>query len=271
MLRTNRLKRALAEGREVHGILASLPTAAAIELIAEAGFDFVVIDTEHVLINPETVEHMIRTAESYRLTPLVRVADADPKTLLRLLDGGAQGIVLPNVEDPETLERAVAACKYAPEGERSLNAGRPGGFGKASLADYVVQANREILVAAMIESRHGVAGIEAICAVPGLDMVLEGAADLSQSLGVTWQTGHPDVVRALEAVQRTASEQGIPYGAFLRHPDAKARWQARGVSTFLLGDERGIAFRALQQALGEARAPIDSQARGPLAREVPDS
>ncbi|MBB3141525.1 HpcH/HpaI aldolase family protein [Halomonas organivorans] len=263
MLRTNRLKRALGEGREVHGVMASLPTAASIELIAEAGFDFVVIDTEHVLINPETVEHMIRTAESYRLTPLVRVADADPKTLLRLLDGGAQGIVLPNVEDAATLRRAVAACKYAPEGERSLNAGRPGAFGKASLAEYVIEANREILVVAMIESRRGVAGIEAICAVPGLDMVLEGAADLSQSLGVTWQTGHPEVVRALEAVQRTAREHRLPYCAFLRDPAAKARWQARGVSAFMLGDERGIAFRALQKALGDARAPIDSEVARP--------
>lgn len=260
MLRANRLKRALAEGREVHGVMASLPTAASIELIAEAGFDFVVIDTEHVLINPETVEHMIRTAESYRLTPLVRVADADPKALLRLLDGGAQGIVLPNVEDPETLERAVAACKYAPEGERSLNAGRPGSFGNASLAEYVVQANREIMVVAMIESRQGVARIEAICGVPGLDMVLEGAADLSQSLGVTWQPGHPDVVQALETVQRTASERGLPYCAFLRQPGAKARWQARGVSTFMLGDERGIAFRALQKALGEARGAEQQEA-----------
>ncbi|SDF87505.1 4-hydroxy-2-oxoheptanedioate aldolase [Onishia taeanensis] len=267
MLRTNRLKRALAEGRAVHGIMASMPTAASIELIAEAGFDFVVIDTEHVLINPETVEHMIRTAESYRLTPLVRVADADPKTLLRLLDGGAQGIVLPQVEDPATLERAVAACKYAPEGGRSLNAGRPGAFGKASLAEYVVKANREVMVVAMIESRRGVEDIEAICAVPGLDMVLEGAADLSQSLGVTWQPEHPEVIQELERVQRVASEQTVPYCAFLRHAAAKARWQARGVNSFMLGDERGIAFRALQRALGDAMAPVKSDAKAPLERE----
>jgi 4-hydroxy-2-oxoheptanedioate aldolase len=186
--------------------------------------------------------------------------------------------VLPNVEDAATLARAVAACKYAPEGQRSLNAGRPGSFGKASLADYVEAANREILVVAMIESRQGVERIGDICAVPGLDLVLEGAADLSQSLGVTWQPGHPEVVQALEAVQRTASEHDVPYCAFLRDAKAKTRWRARGVSTFMLGDERGIAFRALQRALGEVRAPVasdfrasvESDGRAPVASEVPD-
>ncbi|PRY66614.1 4-hydroxy-2-oxoheptanedioate aldolase [Vreelandella songnenensis] len=254
MLRTNRLKQALFEGREVYGVMASIPSAASIELIGEAGFDFVVIDTEHVLINPETIEHMIRTAESYALTPLVRVADSHPKTLLRLLDGGAQGIVLPNVEDADTLAQAVSACKYAPEGQRSLNAGRPGAFGKNSLAEYVVQANREIMLIAMLESHHGVANIQEICSVPGLDMVLEGAADLSQSLGVTWQPEHSAVIDALETVQRVACEHGIPYCAFLRQPNAQARWRAKGVSAFMLGDERGIAFRALQTRLEETRS-----------------
>lgn len=254
MLRSNQLKRALAEGRDVYGVMASIPSAASIELIGEAGFDFVVIDTEHVLINPETIEHMIRTAESYAMTPLVRVADAHPKTLLRLLDGGAQGIVLPNLEDADTLAQAVAACKYAPEGNRSLNAGRPGGFGKSSLAEYVARANQEIMLIAMIESQPGVAQIDAICTVPGLDMVLEGAADLSQSLGVTWQPEHAQVIQALETVQHSANKNGIPYCAFLRQPKAQERWRAKGVHAFMLGDERGIAFRALQTSLSEAKA-----------------
>ncbi|WP_417331442.1 HpcH/HpaI aldolase family protein [Halomonas cupida] len=254
MLRTNLLKRALVEGREVHGVMASLPTAASIELIAEAGFDFVIIDTEHVLINPETIEHMIRTAESYELTPLVRVADSDPKAMLRLLDAGAQGIVLPSIEDAATLERAVAACRYAPAGQRSLNAGRPGSFGKYPLKDYVTRANDQIMVVAMIESRAGVDNIDAIAAVPGLDLLLEGAADLSQSLGVSWQTQHPDVIESLQRVADSARRHGVPYCAFLREPQAQADWRARGVRAFMLGDERGIAFRALSHALASARS-----------------
>ncbi|NWD46492.1 HpcH/HpaI aldolase family protein [Pseudomonas gingeri] len=249
MLRTNRLKQKLATGQVVHGLISSIPAPAAIELIAEAGFDFVIIDMEHVLINPETVEHMIRTAEAYDLTPLVRVADLDPKTLLRLLDGGAQGIVLPMIECPVQLAEAIAACKYHPLGRRSLNAGRPGSFGKHSLAQYVEAANEQILLVAMIESAEGVRRAAEITAVPGLDMLLEGAADLSQSLGTPWQIDQPAVQQALLDTWQAAKAAGVPFCAIPRQPGDAARWRARGVNAFVLGDERGIAFRALQARL----------------------
>ncbi|QDX30478.1 HpcH/HpaI aldolase family protein [Dickeya poaceiphila] len=249
MLRTNQLKRKLAAGTSVYGLIASIPSPVSVELIAEAGFDFVIIDSEHVLINPETVENMIRVAESYALTPLVRVADANPKTMLRLLDGGAQGIVLPMVEQAEQVQAAVRACHYYPQGERSLNSGRPGAFGKHSLAEYVALANREIMLVAMIESAEGVRQAEAIAAVAGLDMILEGAADLSQSLGLPWQTAAPPVQDALAEVRRAAKVHGVTYCAIPRQPDDHAHWREQGVRAFVLGDERGIAFRALQARL----------------------
>lgn len=249
MLRTNRLKQQLAAGEAVRGLIASIPSAASIELIAEAGYDFVIIDMEHVLINPETVEHMIRTAESYALTPLVRVPDFAPKRMLRLLDGGAQGIVLPQVESPEELSAAIRACKYHPLGNRSLNAGRPGAFGKASLAEYVTEANAQIMVVAMVESVAGVRRAAELAAVPGLDMILEGAADLSQSFGTPWRIDGPAVQQALLDTWRAAQAAGIPYCAIPRQPDDHLRWLERGVNTFVLGDERGIAFRALQAKL----------------------
>ncbi|WJK07247.1 HpcH/HpaI aldolase family protein [Pseudomonas fluorescens] len=249
MLRTNQLKRKLAAGEAVYGLISSIPAPAAIELIAEAGFDFVIIDMEHVLINPETVENMIRIAESYGITPLVRVADLNPKTLLRLLDGGAQGIVLPMIESAGQVAAAIAACKYHPQGVRSLNAGRPGSFGKHSLAQYVAEANEQIMVVAMIESAEGVRCAAEIAAVPGLDMILEGAADLSQSLGMPWQIDQPPVQQALLDTWQATREAGIAYCAIPRQSGDLSRWRERGVNAFVLGDERGIAFRALQARL----------------------
>jgi 4-hydroxy-2-oxoheptanedioate aldolase len=174
----------------------------------------------------------------------------DAKEILRALDGGAQGIVVPCVESADAARQLVAACKYHPHGTRSLNAGRPGAFGRESLADYVTRANDEIVVVPMIESAAGVARIADILAVPGIDMVLEGAADLSQSLGMPWRTAAPGVQEALAHVQQACRQAGIPYCAIPRADGDVATWRARGVRAFVLGDERGIAFRALQAKLG---------------------
>ena len=249
MMRGNALKARLRAGEPAFGLIASIPAPVAVEMIGEAGFDFVIIDTEHVAINPETVENMIRAAEAVGVTPLVRVPRIDPKEILRVLDAGAMGVVAPAVECVEEARALVAACRYFPAGARSLGSGRPGAFGRNSLADYVARANGEILVAPMIETRLGVERIAEILAVPGIDMVLEGAADLSQSLGQPWRIEAPEVQDALARAQRACAEAQIPYCAIPRAPGDVARWRARGVRCFVLGDERGTAFRALRAQL----------------------
>ncbi|KGS12803.1 siderophore biosynthesis protein SbnG, partial [Pseudomonas coronafaciens] len=152
------------------------------------------------------------------------------------------------------LADAITACKYHPLGRRSLNAGRPGSFGKHSLAQYVEAANQQIMVVAMIESAEGVRRAAEIAAVPGLDMILEGAADLSQSLGMPWQIDQPDVQQALSDTWQAAQAAGVAYCTIPRQPGDAARWLARGVKAFVLGDERGIAFRALHARLTQISA-----------------
>lgn len=252
MLRPNLLKRKLLRKQPAFGLFCSIPSPVAIEMIGVAGFDFAIIDTEHVLVNPETLENMIRTAEAVGITPLVRIShssDVSPKEILRALDGGAQGIVVPCMESVDAMRRVVAACRYHPAGTRSLNGGRPGAFGKYSLADYVTKANEEIMVVPMIESLSGVECIADILSVPGVDLVLEGAADLSQSCGLPWQTAAEPVQQALNKVHKACERSGIPYCAIPRADGDYAAWHERGVRTFVLGDERGIAFRALQAKL----------------------
>ncbi|SON51416.1 HpcH/HpaI aldolase family protein [Vibrio tapetis] len=249
MLRENQLKQKLKNNETVYGIICSIPAPAMIELIAEAGYDFVIIDMEHVLINPETVENMIRIAESYSITPLVRVADFNVKTILRLLDGGAQGIVLPDVKNATEVLNAIQACKYHPVGHRSLNAGRPGSFGHHSLKQYIQKINDEIMLIAMIESATGVSNIEEIVSTEGLDMILEGAADLSQSLGVPWETSHPKVNDALQYCRKAGKKGEIWYGVIPRTPQDHNTWKDEGMNVFVLGDERGTAFRALRQKI----------------------
>lgn len=253
MLKANRLKHQLAQGEPVVGLFASIPTPVTVEMIGHAGFDFVIIDTEHTLVNPETLENMLRAAELVGLTALVRVATADARTLVPILDGGAQGIVLANVRNPGMLQALYDNVRFHPWGMRSMNSGRPGRFGADDLSTYLQRANDEIMIVPMIESREGVDNIEAILQVSGIDMVLEGAADLSQSLGIPWQTEAAAVTQALSHVFASCQRADIPFCAIPRSEGRRNDWRQRGVKAFVLGDERGIAFRALQAQVAAYR------------------
>jgi 2-keto-3-deoxy-L-rhamnonate aldolase RhmA len=259
MAQAKSLKQALQEQRLVFGLFCSTPHAQVIELIGAAGFDFVIIDTEHTLINPETLEHMLRTADAAGIAALVRVPDASAKPILRALDAGARGVVVPAVRSRADAEAIVRASRYYPAGERSLNAGRSARFGGLDLAAHLRQANDEVVVVAMIEDRQGLAALDEILAVPGIDLVLEGAADLSQSLGLPWQTRHPEVRAALSQIQATAQSRGVPFCAIPRAVEDLGPWLERGVRVFVLGDERGIAFRALQAQLERFKHEITSE------------
>lgn len=246
MLRANPLLQALADGRAIHGVLNAMPSALMVEMAGYAGYDFVILDMEHVCVNPETLEHMVRAAECAGITPLVRVPGPDEGAILRALDCGAMGIVVPRVRGRADAELAVAASRYHPLGRRGISGGRTTGFGRLPLAQYMEQANRNVLVVAMIEDRDGADAIDDILAVPGIGMVLEGAMDLSQSLGVPGQAQHPAVQEAIAAVARACQARGVPFCAMPRVAGQYALWRERGVHAFLLGDDRGIAFRALK-------------------------
>ncbi|MBB3663609.1 MULTISPECIES: HpcH/HpaI aldolase family protein [Prauserella salsuginis group] len=253
MLTTNAVKQKIQAGEEVYGLFCSTPSPAMVEMIGCAGYDFVIIDTEHTLVDPQQVENMIRAAEAVGLTPFVRLAEGDAAGILRVLDGGAMGVVVAHVRHRSDVDDVVRAAKYAPEGMRSLNGGRVPGFGRLDLAEYVRRANEETMVVAMIEDAEGVDDIESILDGGGIDLVLEGAADLSQSYGVPWQTRHEVVREAVRKVSAACDARGVPFCAIPRERADHAEWLAAGVRTFVLGEERGIAARALRSHLDDHR------------------
>ncbi|SPA01595.1 Aldolase [Cupriavidus taiwanensis] len=253
MLQPNRLKAALADGRDVFGLINSLPLPLMTEMIGYAGFDFVILDLEHVGVNPQTLENMIRAAECAGTTALVRVPEAAPDIILRVLDAGAQGIVVPHVCSRGTADLAVHSARYHPLGKRGIAGGRTTGFGTLALPEYMERANRELMVVAMIEDRAGVEAIEEIVAVPGIDMVLEGAIDLSQSLGVPADAQHPTVQAAIRRIAQACQAGGVPFRAIPRAAGQCEQWREQGVHAFLLGDDRATAFRAMKQLVAGHR------------------
>lgn len=254
MLQANKLRARLAAGERVYGLINSMPLPLVVEMIGYAGYDFVILDLEHVGVNPQTLEELIRAAECCGLTPLARVPGVEPGTILRALDAGAQGVVIPRVQDEAQARLAVRASRYHPLGERGISGGRVTGFGTMPLADYLALANREIMVVVMIEDSAGVANIDSIAAVPGVDMVLEGAIDLSQSLGVPAQAQHPQVQAAVRRVAAGCARHGVPFCAIPRVDGQHEAWCEAGVQAFLLGDDRGVSARAMRAHLAGYRA-----------------
>ncbi|ALA40864.1 siderophore biosynthesis protein SbnG [Paenibacillus peoriae] len=246
-MRTNTLKEKIERKQPVFGLFVSIPQPVIIEMIGHAEYDFVIIDLEHAATNMESVEELVRAAELAGMTPLVRISKVERTEILKVLDCGAQGIVIPHVEQREQVEEAVRHAYYHPLGMRSLNSGRPGVFGKYPLTGYIREANEQVMVVPMIESVEGVRQSASILSHPQVSWVLEGAADLSQSLGVPWQTEHPDVQRALGALYEAAKQCQVPYATVARSQEGMALWAERGVYIYVLGDDRNTAFRAYEQ------------------------
>jgi 4-hydroxy-2-oxoheptanedioate aldolase len=259
-MRRNTLKEKIERNESVFGVFVSIPHPVIVEMIGHAEYDFVIIDCEHASTNMESVEELVRAAELMDMTPLVRISKVDRSEILKVLDCGAQGIVIPHVERPEQVEEAAAYAYYHPRGTRSLNSGRPGAFAKHSLGGYIAEANERIMVVPMIESVRGVLRSESILSAPHISFVLEGAADLSQSLGVPWETGHPEVQRHLELLFETSKRCGIPYAAVSRSTEQHRRWAKMGTRIFVLGDDRNTAFRAYRNKLGEYRSKAGGDA-----------
>lgn len=247
----NHVKAKIQKGDTVHGIFCSIPHPLVVEMIGHAGYDFIIIDTEHASINPETVENMIRAAEVVGLTPFVRVSENHEGPILRALDAGAKGVVVPHIRSKEDAQKAVFSSRYYPHGNRSLNGGRPARFGKGDLTTYIEEANEEIMVILMIEDVEGIECLEDILSVKGVDMILEGAADLSQSYGIPWQTQSEQVKKGIQTIYEKTVQYDIPFCAIPRSADDETAWREKGVAALIMGDDRGLFFRTIRDRLAK--------------------
>ena len=185
-MRQNRVKGLMREGKLALGKYVSLADPQVVEIIGIAGFDAAFIDMEHTGFDLPLVEEMIRASDLAGVTSMVRVPDNDAKLILRILDMGAEGIIVPHVDGLEGAKRAVDAVRYPPLGERGGAGGtRAARFGSVPWNEHVRQSNDEIILSVMTEDDKGITDVEAIAALDGVDLVSIGPTDLSQALGVT--------------------------------------------------------------------------------------
>tara|TARA_B100001750_G_C15458263_1_gene572778 strand:+ start:363 stop:1148 length:786 start_codon:yes stop_codon:yes gene_type:complete len=184
-MRENRVKQVMADGKLALGTYVTFADPQVVEIIGLAGYDAAFIDMEHTTFDLALVTEMIRAADLAGVTSIVRVPDNDEKLILRLLDAGAEGIIVPHVDGLEGAKRAVEAVRYAPLGHRGGAAGtRATRFGSVSWDDHVNQSNEQILLSVMTEDDNGIRDIEKIAALDGVDLVSIGPTDFSEYMGI---------------------------------------------------------------------------------------
>jgi 4-hydroxy-2-oxoheptanedioate aldolase len=243
MLPQNRFKRALRDGRQQIGLWNSIPGSLVSELLATCGFDWIVIDTEHAVTDiPDTLA-MMQAIAPYRAHAVVRPAANDPVLIKRVLDLGAQTLIIPYVQNAEEAAAAVAAIRYAPRGIRGV-----GGMTRASLfgqvAGYAQRAEEELCLILQVETAEALARIPEIAAVDGVDGLFIGPADLAASLGHPGDPSHAEVVEAIEQGIRDIVAAGKPAGILTLDPDFARRCMAWGTSFTAVGADVALLAQA---------------------------
>jgi 4-hydroxy-2-oxoheptanedioate aldolase len=207
----NAFKHAIAEGRKQIGLWCTLPSGYTAEALATCGFDWILLDTEHSPADPITILEQLQAVAPYPVSPVVRPASNDPVLIKRILDIGAQSLLVPYVQNRKKAEAAVAAIRYPPEGIRGVaGATRATGFGK--IGGYARIAANELCLIVQVETKSALAEIEEIAAVDGVDGIFVGPADLAASMGYPGEPGHPEVVAAVEDAIRRIRKAGKPAG-----------------------------------------------------------
>jgi 2-keto-3-deoxy-L-rhamnonate aldolase RhmA len=229
-MRDNPVRAKLKRGEVVIGMMVTeFDNPAMAVILADAGFDFFILDMEHGTYTLATAAHIIQMARFSNIVPIVRVPDGLYHLIAPVLDAGAMGIMVPRVETRELVKQSIAAMRYPPQGERGIFGGKGNNdYLVPSLLEYARHANENILSIIQIESKLGVKHADHLLSTPGLDAVLVGPWDLALSLGVN--PTDAVVQAATQKVIDTAKRHGVASGIHVADPAQSKMWRARGMT-----------------------------------------
>jgi 2-keto-3-deoxy-L-rhamnonate aldolase RhmA len=262
-MKINRTRERLLNGQIVTGLaLQQLRSAEIPRLLAAAGFDYLFVDTEHGGFDIETVQDLVGAANQAGITPFVRVCELRYSLVARALDVGAQGIILPRVENPELLREAISWTKFPPAGTR--------GFGVSpllldyqarSLPEVIEHFNEQTMVIVQFETLTALERANELLAVPGIDVAMIGPADLSISLGLPGEFEHPKIVSVIEHFVSMCEQFGVTPGIHSRTPALAKGWLRRGMRLVGCGSEITLLLERAQNVVAEMRGAVTAATR----------
>jgi 4-hydroxy-2-oxoheptanedioate aldolase len=241
----NTFKQALKAGNPQIGLWSSLSSNYSVEVIAGAGFDWILLDCEHSPNDLESLLTQLQAAAPYPSHPIVRVPWNDMVTIKRVLDIGAQSLLIPYVSTAEEARAAVSYTRYPPAGVRGVaGTTRATRFGR--IKDYAKRAHEELCVLVQVETQEAFDNIEAIAAVEGIDGVFIGPADFHASLGYTGEISNPKVMPVIEDAIRRIRKAGKAPGILTPSEDNAKRQLAAGALFVAVGADVGILARGAE-------------------------
>ena len=247
------------------GCIMDSRSGAAVEMYHECGYDVVLIDREHTMLNSETILEQVRLARALGLPCMVRVADLSYHEIGRVLDQAPDGVFVPRIRTRAEAAAVVRTARYAPLGQRGLGGSTcPAGkyLGWPSVADQIQYVNEQLVVGIQIETAEALADLDGILSVPGLDVALVGNDDLSIGLGIPGQLDHPDFLAAVRRVIAACIRHGVLPGIACGDPARLRFWRDEGMLFFwvaadicLMWEAARRQMRALRDALAAPNPP----------------
>lgn len=261
----NFVKEKLRSGETVIGTWCTLPSPAVTNVLAVAGLDYVILDMEHGPITFETAEDMVRAAEVGGCSPIIRPSSATESDILRSLETGAHGVIVPQIQNANDVRSIVAAAKYAPDGTRGHSPfTRAGGYTRHGVQERLTIANRETLVALIIEGMEGLENLESIldAGAGSVDLVYFGPYDLSHSLGYPGDVRHPKVLEAIRDCVEIAGRSGVALGSLANDFDDIDLLKSAGLRFIAFQGECSILLERVGEIVEASRKDPDASATG---------
>ncbi len=255
MIKENRIKKMLAEGKKVVGTYIKSTDPAITEVICMSGFDFVIFDNEHTSMNKETMVNLIRASEIYDVPAFVRVRECNQPQILQALDAGALGVQVPNINTADDVVKAVKSTKYAPDGYRGFaTSQRCIGYGCAMGADeYIKLTNENIMTICYCETKDFYDNLDEILKVDGLDMIFMGPSDLSQAFGVIGDTNHPIVTGAMDTIIEKTLKAGKYVGTVASNGDMVNHWMEKGVNLLVMSSDLSLMNNCAKEYMAKVK------------------
>jgi 4-hydroxy-2-oxoheptanedioate aldolase len=259
----NRFRTALLAREWQVGLFLGLANPYSAEVVASAGFDWLLIDGEHGPNDLRSILAQLQVLAAYPVHPVVRTVDHDVARIKQLLDAGAQTLMVPMVETAKQAQDLVRAMHYPPAGIRGVGTALARAARWNAISDYFTHADEQMSLIVQIESVAGLAALPEIAAVKGVDGVFIGPSDLAASMGYLGQPGHPDVRAAVQKALEDIVACGKAAGVFAAEPALAKTYQTQGASFVLVGVDT-LLLRTAAKALAE-RFKESTAATGPTS------